>query len=172
MALARPHPRPFQDKRRQSQDMGTPQRRRRMKRGFGRLALSAYFTASPRACSPPGTPPAETPNTKPYHGCHAKLAWPAPVSGALFGAIRGSTRPPSHLSLARPCNYRRFGRASHTSSPATPCLGALGPQRGHMEGDGAHCSGRAIVDMRPMRGCQTPYSRSSTPDLWAWGNVA
>lgn len=26
-----------------------------------------------QGCSPPGAPPAETLNTKPYHGCHAKL---------------------------------------------------------------------------------------------------
>lgn len=86
-----------------------------------------------RCCSPPGTPPAETLNTKPYRGGHAKL--PAqvasPVSGALFGAFRGSTPPPSHCSLVRPCDYRRIGRASHTSSLATPCLGGLGPRGPH-----------------------------------------
>lgn len=69
MALVRPHPRLFQDKRPQFQDMRTPQRRRRIKRVFGRLH-SALATA---LSWPAGTPPAETLNTKPYHGCHAKL---------------------------------------------------------------------------------------------------
>lgn len=114
--------------------MGTPQRRRRIKRGFGRLALSAHFTARPglarrRALHPPRR---LMPNltTGAMRNCLA-----SPVSGALFGAIRGSTIPPSPFSLDRPCNYRRIGRASHTSSPATPCFGALGSRAhtGEME---------------------------------------
>lgn len=128
MALARPHPRPFQDKRPYSQDMGSPQRRRRIKRRFGRLAvqrrsLTHRGLARRRALHPPRR---LIPNltTGAMRDCLASPQSPA----ALFGAIRGFTLlPPSPLSLVRPCNYRRIGRASHTSSPATPCIGALGP---------------------------------------------
>lgn len=94
--------------------------------------------------------------------------WPgsslaSPVSGALFGAIRGSTRHPSRISLVRPCNYRRIGRASHTSSPATPCFGGLGPPEGPHGGGGGmgerivqYGLPRKIVDMRPLRGLPDP----------------
>ena len=141
----RPHPRPFQDKRPYSQDLGAPQRRRRIKRGFGRLHRAQV---APH-CSPAGTPPAETPNAKtlprwPRVPCEITWqAWPAP-SPAHYSAPSGVLHlSPSRLPLVRPCNSRRIGRASYTSSPATPCLGALGPQ-GHMGGNG-------MFDVRSMR---------------------
>lgn len=57
---------------------------------------------------------------------------PGAPSPAHYSAPSGVLHfPPPPLSFARPCNYRRIGRASHTSSPAIPCLGGSWPQ-GHM----------------------------------------
>lgn len=69
---------------------------------------SAQVTPQYLGNSPPGAPPAETPNAKLYHGCHAKLpepAWPSP-------RLRRIIRP--HQGF-----YTIHARISHWSVPAT-----------------------------------------------------
>lgn len=174
MALVRPHPRPFQDKRPHSQDSRSPQRRRRIKRGFGRLALQRR-SLTHQGCSPLGAPPAETLNTKPYHGCHAKLPG-QPRLRRIIRRHQGLNTTPLRISdwlvpattdasVEPHTHHRRLLHAFGLLAPE--------PHGGKMERivqDGL--SRTLIVDMRSMLSCQTPYSRSSTPDLWAWGNVA
>lgn len=103
---------------------------------FQRRSLLTAGQARRRALHPP-----RRLMPKPYHGCHAKLPCrpgPAP-SPAHYSATSGVLHlSPSCFSLARPCDYRRIGRASHTSSPATPCLSLLGPGATHA-GKWTHC---------------------------------
>lgn len=49
---------------------------------------SAQVTHSSGPGSPAGAPPAETPNTKPYHGCHARLLGTSLASPRLRRIIR------------------------------------------------------------------------------------
>lgn len=125
--------------------MGTPQRRRRIKRRFGRLAvqrrsLTRQGLARRRALHPPRR---LIPNltTGAMRNCLAR-AWPAPVSGALFGAIRGFTPSPlglSHWSVpattggsVEPHTHHR--RPLHASALLAP--------RPHGGRNGAHCPGQ------------------------------
>lgn len=135
----------------------------------------------PGRCSPTGTPPAEAPNAKPYHGCHARLPGqhPAPCLRRIIRRHQGSYTFPLRLSHSpvpattegsvEPHTHHR--RPSHASV-------ALGPRATWGATRGRIVPGRALspalaVDIEAhARLSQTPDSRSSTPDLWAWGNVA
>lgn len=135
MALSRPHPRPFQDKRPRPQDLETPQRRRRIERRFGRLSTEPGRAGQGRAgsfsfeFSPAGAlhPPRRLmPNlsTGAMRNCQTFGLASLPPSPAHYSAASGVLHYPlapfSHWPV--PANYRWIGRASHTSSPATPCL--------------------------------------------------
>lgn len=74
----------------------------------GQLSASKPALESCSQTRPAGTPPAETPNAKPYHGCHAKLTWQAWASPRLRRIIR------RHQGF-----YTYPVRVSHWPVPAT-----------------------------------------------------
>lgn len=184
MALSRPHPRQFQDKRPQAQDMGTPQRRRRMKRGFGRLApFSAQAAARPGPCQG---------QLAGGHSTRRGALMPNLTTGAMRDCLGSPPAPRLRRIIRRHQGSHALTlRLSHSPVPATTdgsvephthhrrpphASVALGSQ-GHMGrgGDALSSAWSSSAGRRHeahARLSQTPDSRSSTPDLWAWGNVA
>lgn len=147
-----------------SQDIGTPQRRRRIKRRFGRLALSAHFTARPglarrRALHPPRR---LIPNltTGAMRNCLDR-AWPAP-SPAHYSAPSGvlhDTPLVSHWPVPATTDGSVEPHTHHRRPPHASAV--LAHQRDHMWGEMGerivqYGLPRKIVDMRPLRGLPDP----------------